>query len=230
MKGDTMDEEVRTRERRTNKYDDTLATFHDNLIAITTDNVRPVSQAEIARAIGVPKTAVARWMGGKGLPTVDQLVILSEYFDVDPGWMISKHKFGDILKFDITYYNAAVVLKKLVDLGAVEQSAITDYFLSYLVKRLGDIEARDNVAADKKNRWTRKIAGDYNVPVLPSQSYEYFAGMEAQFGDIYDDDTHLSILHAYMESCARYNTERENLRRWIDGNSKGSSGSDLPFE
>ena len=204
-----------TRERRTKKYDDVLKTFHENFIRATTDKSRFQSQSSFAHYIGVSKSAVSRWMSGDGLPTVDQLVLIAEYFNVSPEWFLSKHEFTAVLNAEVTYAQAALTIKRLIDLYAVEKDCITDYFIKYLVDRISVIDKRRNVSKEKKDAWMQNMKKNFDVPVLHSTAYEHFKSLESELGEINEDDTVIAVLHAYQKEDERLEIiERELKETW----------------
>ena len=213
-----------TRERRTKKYDDVLKTFHENFIRATTDKSRFQSQSSFAHYIGVSKSAVSRWMSGDGLPTVDQLVLIAEYFNVSPEWFLSKHDFSAAMHTEVTYIRAALTIKRLIDLDAVEKDCITDYFIKYLVDRISIIEKRRNVSNEKKNAWMQNMIKEFDVPVIQSTFYEHFKSLESELGEINEDDTHVAVLHAYQDETVRLDEEWKEFQNMIEEDNKKANG------
>lgn len=213
-----------TRERRTKKYDDVLKTFHENFIRATTDKSRFQSQSSFARYIGVSKSAVARWMSGDGLPTVDQLVLIAEYFNVSPEWFLSKHEFTAVLNTEVTYAGAALTIKRLIDLNAVEKDCITDYFIKYLVDRISVIDNRRNVSKEKKDAWMQNMKKNFDVPVLQSTAYEHFKSLESELGEINEDDTVIAVLHAYQDETVRHDEGWKLVQKWVEEDNKKAKG------
>lgn len=57
---------------------------------------RDVSQADVGKLFKITRQAVQRWEVGKSQPNIFQLMVLADYFDVDPeylvGWSDIKRK------------------------------------------------------------------------------------------------------------------------------------------
>ena len=51
-----------------------------------------LSQAQLARSLGVTRQAVSRWENGAGLPDSQALLRLAEEFDVKPEWLLDESR------------------------------------------------------------------------------------------------------------------------------------------
>lgn len=194
-------------------YEYVSKNFKTNINNITKQSSKFKSQAQLAKALNASTTAVSRWFNGKALPSTEQLYNLSKLFGVSVDWLLTEHQHDTFPS--VTYGNAALVLKHLVDMKCIKMEDINDYFLSYLVERLQDIGSRPNIDGGKKTAWMLKMLSDYNTTVLPSSHYDYFKSLELSYGDINEDDTHLSVLHAYQKEEAKLeNMERELKQTW----------------
>ena len=193
-------------------YEYVSKNFQVNLKNITKQS-KYNSQAQLAKSLNASTTAVSRWYTGKSLPSADQLYKLSKLFGVSVDWLLTEHQHDTFPS--VTYGNAALVLKHLVDMECIKIEDINDYFLYYLVERLQDIGSRPNIDGSKKTSWMLKMLSDYSVTVLRSRPYDYFKSLELEYGDINEDDTHLSVLHAYQKEDERFeNIERELKQTW----------------
>ena len=54
-----------------------------------------LSQAQLARSLGVTRQAVSRWENGAGLPDSQALLRLAEEFDVEPEWLLDESRSGE---------------------------------------------------------------------------------------------------------------------------------------
>ena len=194
-------------------YEYVSKNFKTNINNITKQSSKFKSQAQLAKALNASTTAVSRWFNGKALPSTEQLYNLSKLFGVSVDWLLTEHQHDTFPS--VTYGNAALVLKHLVDMECIKIEDINDYFLYYLVERLQDIGSRPNIDGSKKTSWMLKMLSDYSVTVLRSRPYDYFKSLELEYGDINEDDTHLSVLHAYQKEDERFeNIERELKQTW----------------
>lgn len=184
-----------------------LKTFHGNLMMLDEKPNKHVSRDIIVEKTKASDSSVSRWMTGKSLPTVDKLVILAEIYGVSPNWFLTKHNYDEVMKTELTYIEAALMLKKLVELKALKADSITDYFLRYLVDRLINVESLTNISNEKRSAWLEKLMGDYSIPVMESRDIEFFRTLEKLYGELTDDDTKLSVLHAYQEYLNGHNVE-----------------------
>ena len=193
-----------TRRRKTKVYDETINIFHDNLTAVIANNGnKPL--AHLARGLDIPISTVIRWNGKNGLPTVDQLILLSRFYGVSPDWFLTRHTMSDTPA--TTYSQAVVLLKYLIDCGCVSSSGIKDYFISYLLKRMAEIDGRTTIPQSKKDAWFRKMYIDYDHPIMPCKPSHFYLAIATKYGDVDEDSTHLSVLRVCMDYEQGINVE-----------------------
>lgn len=53
-------------------------------------NEERISQAELARSVGISQSAVCNWMNGKKEPSIDSLWRLADFFDVSVDYIIGR--------------------------------------------------------------------------------------------------------------------------------------------
>lgn len=51
-------------------------------------NEERISQAELARSVGISQSAVCNWLNGKKEPSIDSLWRLADFFDVSVDYII----------------------------------------------------------------------------------------------------------------------------------------------
>lgn len=49
-----------------------------------------ISQAELARSVGISQSAVCNWLNGKKEPSIDSLWRLADFFDVSVDYIIGR--------------------------------------------------------------------------------------------------------------------------------------------
>ena len=193
-----------TRRRKTKIYDETISIFHDNLTsAISANGNKPLSH--LAKGLDIPVSTVIRWNGKKGLPTVDQLILLARFYGVSPDWFLTRHTMSDTPV--PTYSQIAMLLKVLIDYGCVSSSGVKDYFISFLLKRMTEVDGRTTIPQSKKDAWLRKMYLDYDQPVMPCKPSHFYLSIEAKYGDVDEDSTHLSVLRVCMDYEQGINVE-----------------------
>lgn len=53
-------------------------------------NEERISQAELARSVGISQSAVCNWLNGKNEPSIDSLWRLADFFDVSVDYIIGR--------------------------------------------------------------------------------------------------------------------------------------------
>ena len=53
-------------------------------------NEERISQAELARSVGISQSAVCNWLNGKKEPRIDSLGRLADFFDVSVDYIIGR--------------------------------------------------------------------------------------------------------------------------------------------
>ncbi|MFR5833933.1 MAG: helix-turn-helix domain-containing protein [Acutalibacteraceae bacterium] len=53
-------------------------------------NEERISQAELARSVGISQSAVCNWLNGKKEPSIDSLWRLADFFDVSVDYIIGR--------------------------------------------------------------------------------------------------------------------------------------------
>lgn len=53
-------------------------------------NEERISQAELARSVGISQSAVCNWLNGKMEPSIDSLWRLADFFDVSVDYIIGR--------------------------------------------------------------------------------------------------------------------------------------------
>lgn len=53
-------------------------------------NEERISQAELARLVGISQSAVCNWLNGKKEPSIDSLWRLADFFDVSVDYIIGR--------------------------------------------------------------------------------------------------------------------------------------------
>lgn len=53
-------------------------------------NEEKISQAELARSVGISQSAVCNWLNGKKEPSIDSLWRLADFFDVSVDYIIGR--------------------------------------------------------------------------------------------------------------------------------------------
>lgn len=65
-----------------------MATFKERLKELRIE--KNLSQAQLGKLVSMSKMAVSHWESGHSEPSIAQLIILSEYFDVTVDYLIGK--------------------------------------------------------------------------------------------------------------------------------------------
>lgn len=53
-------------------------------------NEERISQAELARSVGISQSAVCNWLNGKKEPSIDSLWRLADFFDISVDYIIGR--------------------------------------------------------------------------------------------------------------------------------------------
>ena len=69
-------------------YNFTMSTFKERLKELRKE--RNLSQQELGNLINMSKMAISHWESGHSEPSIAQLIVLSEYFDVTVDYLIGK--------------------------------------------------------------------------------------------------------------------------------------------
>lgn len=204
--------ETVSRRRKTRKYDDVLQIFRSNCNSVQHNQ----SYDDIADKIGVVKSSVSNWFGGKQLPSVDQLVLLAEALNVTPGWLLDGHSYSDYKNAEITYAEAYRVLRPLTSKGLIKAEAISDYFLSYLLKRTAALDKKKNIPKESLDEWNKWVLSEFTVPVMPPLEEDLYKVIEVYYGDVDDDKTVAAALKVVRDYHDGKNKEEiyELYREW----------------
>ena len=57
-------------------------------------NEERISQAELARSVGISQSAVCNWLNGKKEPSIDSLWRLADFFDVSVDYIIGRKEIN----------------------------------------------------------------------------------------------------------------------------------------
>ena len=57
-------------------------------------NEERISQAELARSVGISQSAVCNWLNGKKEPSIDSLWRLADFFDVSVDYIIGRKEMA----------------------------------------------------------------------------------------------------------------------------------------
>ena len=145
--------------------------------------------------------SVSNWLNGKALPNVEQLYILSEFFHASIDSLLDKEMPLAEREFsNLTYWDVFMLLVNLEKHGIIRSDDIKDPFLSYLLKTKRNIEDRDSISIEKKNKWYEKVKKDFSIHVFDAYYLDlyYKAALDA-FAEIEEYDTYVSCLHALFE-------------------------------
>ena len=69
----------------------TMATFKDRLKDLR--NERNLSQQELGKIVNMSKMAISHWESGHSEPSISQLILLSDFFEVTVDYLIGKTDF-----------------------------------------------------------------------------------------------------------------------------------------
>ncbi|MBQ8309347.1 MAG: helix-turn-helix transcriptional regulator [Clostridia bacterium] len=68
-----------------------MATFKDRLKDLR--NERNLSQQELGKIVNMSKMAISHWESGHSEPSISQLILLSDFFEVTVDYLIGKTDF-----------------------------------------------------------------------------------------------------------------------------------------
>ena len=191
------------RRRKTRIYDDLKKTVGDNINSALEDR----SYEYVAKRIGISVSSVKAWANKTYLPSLDQLVLLSQILNREPQWFLSAHSFKGSKKAEITYSAAYQILRPLSVAGLINNDAVDDYFLHFLLKRSEELDRRINIPDKKLDEWHRKVMKDFAVPVMHPLEKDMYAMLEVHFGGISEEETAANILNVVRDYYAGKNKD-----------------------
>ena len=140
-------------------------TIRDNINYLC--KVKKCKKKDIAEACEVSKPLVTKWTAKKFpvLPSVDRLLTIANFFEVDVNWLISKHDKFEFPDYTATYNSAFFVLLSLFQRGIIEPTDIIhDPILEFLVNRYDSLRNGGIMEADIE-AWLKKINEEFNIPI-----------------------------------------------------------------
>lgn len=176
---------------------------------------RGISQQELADAIFVSRSAVAKWESGKGFPSKDAITALGEYYNVPDGYLVTDEPEQVIVK-----KNKKVILNRIVVAVVMVWVVAFSIFLLYRLgvfegygftsKQAAGVFADDPVVhTDKYDFYYDDITSDENINIGPFCAvkklfigYKYQDGYE--YRSVYNDDNFTGILYHYKAGGKYY--------------------------
>lgn len=186
----------------TKQADELTVTFYNNLMhALENHPGGPMSAAELARKMGVSKSVVSKWTNKQGIASIHQLVTLSQILGHEVGWFLENHSFSEepAEARPATYTDAFRLLKRLIEIHAIDKDSIRDYFLRYMIRRYYEIAPLKNVSEKNKNAWFLKLTTSYDVPIMEQVDQRMYEFLEAEYQQMDDDQTSLELLHLMQD-------------------------------
>lgn len=194
---------VSGRRRKTHIYDALKKTVGGNINTALEDR----SYESVAKKIGISVSSVKSWACSTYLPTLDQLVLLSQVLNRKPQWFLDDHSFEGTKNATVTYAAAYQILRPLSVSGLIDADTVSDYFLRYLLVRCKGLDKRKNIPKDKLDAWNKKIMKDFAIPIMPPLEKDMYPMLEVYFGGIGEDETVVNVLNVVRDYYAGRNNE-----------------------
>ena len=68
-----------------------MITFKDRLKELRIE--KKISQADLGKIVSMSKMAISHWESGHSEPSISQLIVLAQYFEVSVDYLIGKTNF-----------------------------------------------------------------------------------------------------------------------------------------
>jgi len=122
------------------------------------------SSADIARATGISPSVLSRYLSGANKPSSDNILVISQYLNVTPEWLLSSSDTPEPLKKNQAISSATDPLLKIIaaqeELVKSLQTQLTaqSHFIHALFKELDGAKAKINPAFDRMNKADQNAA------------------------------------------------------------------------
>ena len=120
------------------------------------------NSADIARATGISPSVLSRYLSGANKPSSDNILVISQYLNVSPEWLLSSSDAPEPLKKNQAISSATDPLQKQIELqdklikSLEKQNISQSHFITALFKQLGEaknkIEEWEDWKASSKAR------------------------------------------------------------------------------
>ena len=191
------------RRRKTRIYDKLKETVGSNINTALEDR----SYDHVAKRIGISVSSVKAWACKTYLPSLDQLVLLSQVLNKEPQWFLDEHSFKGSRDAEVTYTAAYQILRPLSVKRLIDKDTVDDYFLHFLLKRSEELDERKNIPKERLDEWHRKIMKDFSVPVMPPLERDMYEMLEINFGSIGEEETAVAVLNVVRDYYAGKNKD-----------------------
>ena len=105
------------------------------------------SSADIARATGISPSVLSRYLSGANKPSSDNIIVISQYLNVSPEWLLSYSDAPEPLKKNQAISSATDPLLKIIE---VQEELINN--LQKQVKEWEDWKAKKTKNPTKPNK------------------------------------------------------------------------------
>ena len=105
------------------------------------------SSADIARATGINPSVLSRYLSGANKPSSDNILVISQYLNVSPEWLLSSSDAPEPLKKNQAISSATDPLLKIIE---VQEELISN--LQKQVKEWEDYKAKKTKNPTKLNK------------------------------------------------------------------------------
>ena len=105
------------------------------------------SSADIARATGISPSVLSRYLSGANKPSSDNILVISQYLNVSPEWLLSSSDAPEPLKKNQAISSATDPLLKIIE---VQEELINN--LQKQVKEWEDYKAKKTKNPTKPNK------------------------------------------------------------------------------
>ena len=119
------------------------------------------SSADIARATGINPSVLSRYLSGANKPSSDNILVISQYLNVSPEWLLSSSDAPELLKKNQAISSATDPLLKIIEVqeelinNLQKQVKEWDYYKAKKTKNPTN-PSKQKVGFLKKHKKTKK--------------------------------------------------------------------------
>lgn len=128
------------------------------------------AKTKMAQVCGISPSSVTKWtsLSQPGVPNIEYLEKIAEYFGVTLDWLVKAHPTYDFFDQQVTYSDTFLALMPLVRNGGLLIEGVKDPILVYLLSEGKRILAHPTMAPEKKNSWLKRVKALFELP-MPGQ-------------------------------------------------------------